>query len=1042
MRSFLAALLASALLPLAARAADLRNFEDATLRAVQFVDGHEGWAVGDEGVIWHTIDAGATWERQATGVRASLRSVHFLNPFTGWVVGREELPHGTGSVGVLLFTRDGGLKWQRVHANRLPGLNRVRFVDNTTGFVLGDGSDQYPSGLFRTINSGRTWQPVAGPRWPAWLAGDFQDAQTGALAGAWGRLAALRQDKLFAAEVDAIGGRMVNDVQVIGKRAVAVGQGGLILLSRDSAGATWGYATPNLPAEVLSSWDFDAVHCVGDAIWIAGRPGSALLHSKDQGASWQVLPTGWSAPLHGIHFADARHGWAVGELGTILSTGDGGQTWKVQHEGGRRAAILFIHSRATSLPVDTVALQGGEEGYLVAGLRVFASDPLSAAPSRASEGQRFAAAVRQAGGAAGEILWQFPVPQHLSRASKSELVQSWNALHTDRATEEILRQLVLAIRTWRPSVIVTDHPEESTAALPGEALLCEALHEAFAQAADPAAFPEQIKRLGLEAWKVDKIYGLWEERAGAQITVDPTAICTRLESSANDFATSAAVHLADAPFSLPLQRFYKLLDSRIAGAASHRDLMDGIDLARGGLARRKQLPLAELAPEREKALRLRRNLQAMAEAPASDLTDPNRLLSQIGPMLSHLPDDQGAPAAYAVADRYARLGQWTMAREMFLYMVDRYPAHPRTADAYRWLIRHNASSEARRRHELGQFWALTDMTFKQTKMPEHVDPHSPRKVNPEMNLERDEQMVLLSDRKEARQWYQGSLEIGNRLAALGPVYANDPAIQFCLQAARRHLGEFDKAQSWYAQFASEHADGPWREAAAAELWLTNRSGPPPKPIAVCRQTATRPFLDGELDDPCWQGVKPLPMRNAVGDTLKEYPTEVRLAFDKDFLYLALRCKHPPEKYVAPVKVRPHDADLRPYDRVSLLLDLDRDYSTYFNLEVDQRGCVCDDCWGDRSWNPRWFVAVKSEKDCWQIEAAIPLTELSSESVGIGRTWACNVVRTLPGRGVQAWSVPADVQPRPEGMGLLMFMQDLQNGAPAPKASPKPLAKAQ
>ncbi len=41
-----------------ARCADLRNFEDAALRAVQFWDNREGWAVGDEGVIWHSIDGG------------------------------------------------------------------------------------------------------------------------------------------------------------------------------------------------------------------------------------------------------------------------------------------------------------------------------------------------------------------------------------------------------------------------------------------------------------------------------------------------------------------------------------------------------------------------------------------------------------------------------------------------------------------------------------------------------------------------------------------------------------------------------------------------------------------------------------------------------------------------------------------------------------------------------------------------------------------------------------------------------------------------
>jgi hypothetical protein len=150
-----------------------------------------------------------------------------------------------------------------------------------------------------------------------------------------------------------------------------------------------------------------------------------------------------------------------------------------------------------------------------------------------------------------------------------------------------------------------------------------------------------------------------------------------------------------------------------------------------------------------------------------------------------------------------------------------------------------------------------------------------------------------------------------------------------------------------------------------------------------------------------------------------------------------------------VKVRPHDADLRPYDRISLLLDLDRDYATYFHLQVDQRGCVCEDCWGDRSWNPRWFVAARSSRDGWQIEAAIPRVELTGDAVTVGKAWACNVVRVLPGRGVQAWSLPADVpetKPRPEGMGLLMFVQDPQDppgaNAPGSRVGPaeKPMSK--
>src|ERR1700730_7960147 len=106
MRPVLWALALGAVLAPAAGAAPPRNFDDAALHAVQFVDREEGWAVGDEGVVWHTFDGGDTWERQPTPVRASLRSVHFLSPYVGWIAGREELPHGGGSVGVLLYTND------------------------------------------------------------------------------------------------------------------------------------------------------------------------------------------------------------------------------------------------------------------------------------------------------------------------------------------------------------------------------------------------------------------------------------------------------------------------------------------------------------------------------------------------------------------------------------------------------------------------------------------------------------------------------------------------------------------------------------------------------------------------------------------------------------------------------------------------------------------------------------------------------------------------------------------------------------------------
>lgn len=1020
MRTVLGVLLASTLLLARAGAADFRHFDDAALRAVQFVDRNEGWAVGDEGVVWHTIDGGRTWERQPTGVRASLRSLHFLNPYTGWVVGREELPHGAGSVGVLLFTDDGGLKWRRGAVNALPGLNRVQFLNEKAGFVIGDGLDQFPSGVFSTDNGGRTWQPLPGPRVPAWLAADFQNEKTGVLVGTWNRLATLRAGVLGAADMDALGGRNVTAVQVVGQRAVAVGQGGLLLLSRDTAGARWGFAELSLPTEVRASWDFHAVHCVNDQVWAVGRPGSAMLHSADKGETWTVHKTGQPLPLHGIYFLnDGLHGWAVGELGTVLGTTDGGKTWRIQRRGGARAAALFVHAHAAGLPLDSVAQLGGEDGYLTAAVRVVAADPGAAAPRFAADGHRLVAAVRTAGGAAAEWLWPFPQPQHLAHADRKSLAEVWDQAHAGRATEELLRQMVLTLRIWRPAVVVTDPPGAAA-----EALVMEAVQEAFRRASDPKAFPEQLEHLGLEPWEAGKLYARWSNAGGAQVVVDLNEISPWLESSPRDFAGVAAALLADEPVATPAQRLYRLLAGRIEGAAGHRALMQGINLPPGGSARRAARQPREADADIVKAARARRNLQALAEAGPASLTDPNRLLAQVVPSLANLPDNQGAPAAFAVADHLARSGQWPLAREVFLAMVDRYPAHPLSADAYRWLIRHNTSSEARRRQELGQFMVVAQHSTRPVESPGR---QPGTKINSGVEQVQHRQVTLLNDLKETRQWYKGGLEIGDRLAALGPLHAADPAVQFCLQSARRQLGEVEAARTWYTRFRDQNVheranalSDPWRSAAAAEVWLAHRAGPPPRTVALCRQTAARPYLDGKLDDECWQGLKPLSFRNATGDTLKEYPTEALFAYDTDFLYFAVRSRHPADRHVPAVKERQRDADLRGHDRVSLLLDLDRDYSTYCHLQIDQRGAVCEDAWGDRTWNPKWFVAVHADSENWWVEAAIPLVELTGTPVTVGKAWACNVVRVLPGRGVQAFSLPADVQPRPEGMGLLLF----------------------
>jgi hypothetical protein len=347
-----------------------------------------------------------------------------------------------------------------------------------------------------------------------------------------------------------------------------------------------------------------------------------------------------------------------------------------------------------------------------------------------------------------------------------------------------------------------------------------------------------------------------------------------------------------------------------------------------------------------------------------------------------------------------------------------------TPHACRWLIRHGSSSEAQRREQLGHFIATGRYEFRSRPSPTMApsasgEPDSIATLLGEMR--RDPQSIQQRRGSDLHQWYRSSLAVAKHLAAFGPLYAEDPEIQSCLQAARRNLQDPSTTAPWVGPFAHPRNRGPWQEVAATELWIQQPQGIPPKPVARSVPVAVPPFLDGALEDECWKNARVVKLQDAVARTVPRYATEAWLAHDANYLYLALRCRHPAGGHqVPPVKPRSRDADLRNHDRVSLLLDLDRDYSTYFHFQVDQRGCVHEECWGDRNWNPKWYVAVYSEEDRWQIEAAIPLNELTGDLLPETGAWACNVVRTIPGQGVQAFALPADTVPRPEGMGLLLF----------------------
>jgi photosystem II stability/assembly factor-like uncharacterized protein len=147
---------------------------DAALSRVVFADAAHGWALGERGLLYVTLDGGTTWTRQQTPTRHLLLDAHFLNARQGWIA-------GAGST--LLRTADGGATWRagrieaaamrpRVAAQaispspRLPAapaepaeaaslvrFNAVSFTNARRGWAVGAGG-----AVCVTYDGGATWR--------------------------------------------------------------------------------------------------------------------------------------------------------------------------------------------------------------------------------------------------------------------------------------------------------------------------------------------------------------------------------------------------------------------------------------------------------------------------------------------------------------------------------------------------------------------------------------------------------------------------------------------------------------------------------------------------------------------------------------------------------------------------------------------------------------------------------------------------------------------------------------------------------------------
>ncbi|MFA6980972.1 MAG: YCF48-related protein [Ignavibacteriaceae bacterium] len=309
------------------------------LNKIFFIDLNNGWAVGNQGVVFKTVDGGITWEGFSVDNYTNFRSVSFVDSNNGWVVGTGGLNNDYG--GVIYKTTDGGINWF-MQLGKFPShLTDITTIDLNTALAVGtDGT------ILRTTDGGSNWKYQVNP---VGIPGNYSDniiwsinevdKNNGWAVGFSGIILNTTDGgKNWFCQMSGTSYGLTGLCFVDSKNGWAVGSDGTILKTTNS-GEFW-ERKPN-PFLGYKRDFYDVSFIDKDTGWIVGSQGS-ILKTYDAGNSWVTQTSGSTELFYGVKFLDENYGWIVGKHGLILQTIDGGNNWRVQSSGTSNELLKII----------------------------------------------------------------------------------------------------------------------------------------------------------------------------------------------------------------------------------------------------------------------------------------------------------------------------------------------------------------------------------------------------------------------------------------------------------------------------------------------------------------------------------------------------------------------------------------------------------------------------------------------------------------------------------------------------------------------------
>ena len=1030
---------------------------EAELNDVFFLDNAIGVAAGEHGTILRTVDGGQTWaecatlrpvsqhpngqsnfmRRELAAIREQtnsggtakanetvrdpgsgrLNSVYFADAKNGWAIGGYDIPYLDRSRAVVLSTGDGGESWHPRKNLMAPRLVKAEFQNGFSGWAFGAGGHLYKTGVLLTSDAGNSWSSQTAGAFQSWI--DGQVTADGFVAiDSNGTLRVSRSGRLEPAIVSMRPLQFIRRLRMIDQRTGwAVGDGGSVLQTKDG-GVSWTVALQLDQHVELRHFDFNTLCVKESRVWFAGSPGTYVFSYDFDTKQLLRHRTPTAAAINRLCFTDSQHGWAVGQMGTILSTSNRGETWQLQRGGDAELSMFVVDWGWNQPQLEAIAKYGGEEGLktLVARISLTSTDQVS--------DYRLAQSISQVGG-----LGLITCKSIANVDANGQSSIDWDRVHS---------QLVKWIRQHRPRMIVS---EATTARLDsGEIVdLQLVLDRAIKSAGRLDQLSDQLVGVALEPWQVERL--LLAQPKGGQWPIPDNMFLTRTGTLLGDQVAISRALLGDSLTKLMPGGFQVV---HFISSASHdqNGFLSGVDHS------------GRRMPVRASSHSSRGNMQEIKAAMGKTekmiglltkykqiLTSGDQIVWQqsISQWIESADEANAGVWLAQLAEAYIAAGRLDLAAMTLEQLLARVPNHGLAPAATIWLAHHASSREV----EIAMDPAIHDWTPQPgTPKIENVQPAAYEssvkmierdgikqlvwvptgaRENPiaqvdfQAELPADEAGLRADQKIEMQRfWQQASKQIG-RTKQRDPEFGAMPQLKWLEAHAVNYSVSWVAAQSQYSQLAVSGDAGPEiQRAALRELKLHPDKNELPETVLQCLVASSRPKLDGRLDDQAWAAaiaagntvhiglIPPTAAQRSLTDALV-------FTYDDQFLFIAIRCnKLDGFVYRDATQSRNRDARMDDQDRVRLYFDVDRDGYWPLSLAVDNRGAVADGCGPSPAWNPQWFVARGMDDASWIVETAIPWSQFGSGRPQAGDIWTLGASRQTGWSRSNLWSSPSPI----------------------------------